>query len=183
MKTTSSSLRLLLAHYGRMSAAVFIMALAGCSSAPEKHGATAAVTSVTPPAQKNRHLTSAIVGQEIASRAQTHIGIPYRFGGASPNDGFDCSGFVQYVLKQQGLDVPRTSREQAAYSRNIPFMSAQPGDILFFETGTKKGVSHVGIYIGDNRFVHAPKTGSTVSYATLNAYWLPKLKKVGRLQK
>ena len=179
MNTTS--LRLLLAHYGRMGAAVFTILLAGCSSALEKH--TAAATSVTPPEQKTRHLTSAaIVGQEIASRAQTHIGIPYRYGGASPADGFDCSGLIKYVFNQEGLDVPRTSREQAAFSRNIPLISAQPGDILFFEMATKKGVSHAGIYVGNDRFIHAPKTGRTVSYASLNGYWLSRLSKVGRMQ-
>ena len=163
-----------------MIAAVFTIALAGCSSVPQKH--TTAITSVTLPAQETRHLTSTIVGQKIASRAQAHIGIPYRFGGAHPNDGFDCSGFIQYVFKQEGLDVPRTSREQAAYSRNIPLTSAQAGDILLFEMTTKKGVSHVGIYVGNDRFIHAPKTGRSVSYATLNSYWLSRLKKVGRLQ-
>ena len=163
-----------------MIAAVFTIALAGCSSAPEKH--TAATTSVTPPAQKTRHLTSAIVGQKIASLAQTYIGIPYRFGGASPSEGFDCSGLIHYVFKLLGINVPRTSREQAAYSRNIPLVSAQPGDILFFEMAAKKGVSHAGIYLGNGRFVHAPKTGRTVSIADLNTYWLSRLKKVGRLQ-
>ena len=167
----TSSLRLL---------TVFTIALASCSSSPEKH--TAAITTVNPPAHTTRHLTSAIVGQEIVSRAQAHIGTPYRFGGASPNEGFDCSGLVYYVFKQLGLDVPRTSREQAAYSRSIPLMSAQLGDILFFEIETKKGVSHVGIYAGNGRFIHAPKTGRTVSYAQLNTYWLSRLNKVGRLQ-
>ena len=113
---------------------------------------------------------------------QTHIGIPYRFGGASPDEGFDCSGLIQYVFRQEGLDVPRTSRKQADYSQNIPLMSAQPGDILFFEMATKKGVSHAGIYVGNDRFVHAPKTGRTVSYAKLSNYWLSRLNKVGRLQ-
>lgn len=172
MNTTS--LRIL------MVAAVFTIALAGCSSAPEKH--STAITSA-PPAQKTRHLTSAaIVGQKIASRAPTHIGIRYRYGGASPADGFDCSGLIQYVFRQEGLDVPRTSREQAACSRNIPLMTAQPGDILFFEMATKKGVSHAGIYVGNGQFIHAPKTGRTVSYANLNGYWLARLMKVGRMQ-
>ena len=181
MKTTSPLLRLPLTCSDRLGAVVFtfIIMLAGCSPAPVKQSDER--TAVTPGAANTQRSVSVPIGQQIVSRAETLLGTPYRFGGTSPSEGFDCSGLIYYTHHKQGIEVPRTSQQQADYSRDIALMSAQPGDILFFKMDGKK-VSHAVIYAGNNQFIHAPKDGGTVSYAELNdEYWRPRLFKVGRL--
>ena len=184
MKTNSPSLRLPLIRCGRLSALVFAftfaftIVLAGCSSAPAKQaGERVSVTPGAVNAQRSAHVP---IGQKIVSLAETLIGTPYRFGGTSPSEGFDCSGLIYYAYHKQGIEVPRTSQQQADYSRNISLTSAQPGDILFFRINGEK-ISHAGIYAGNKQFIHAPKGARTVSYARLNSYWRPRLLKVGRL--
>ena len=108
------------------------------------------------------------------------VGLPYRYGGADPSAGFDCSGLVYYTYSSYGLTVPRTSRAQLAASLEIPLAQAAAGDLLFFEDEVK--LSHVGIYLGDRRFVHAPKSGGAVSVASIDApYYQRHLVAVGRL--
>jgi cell wall-associated NlpC family hydrolase len=92
------------------------------------------------------------------------IGVPYRWGGATP-DGFDCSGLVYYTFRRAGVPVPRTSQEQYRAARPVPIESAAPGDLVFF--GRRGRISHVGIYLGDERFIHAPEAGRTVTIAHL----------------
>ena len=164
----------------RLNAVVFafVIVLAGCSPAPVKQ--SDGRTAVTPGVENTQRSVSVPIGQQIVSRAETLLGTPYRFGGTSPSEGFDCSGLIYYTHRKQGIEVPRTSQQQADYSRDIALMSAQPGDILFFKINGKK-VSHAGIYAGNNQFIHAPKGARTVSYAELNSYWRPRLFKVGRL--
>ena len=182
MKTTSPFLRLPLTCRGRLNAVVFaftfIIVLAGCSLAPVKQADER--TAVTPGTANTQRSVRVPIGQQIVSRAETLLGTPYRFGGTSPSEGFDCSGLIYYTHHKQGIKVPRTSQQQADYSRDVALMSAQPGDILFFKIDGKK-VSHAGIYAGNNQFIHAPKGAKTVSYAKLNSYWRPRLFKVGRL--
>jgi len=101
---------------------------------------------------------------EIVQVARSLLGTPYRYGGASPK-GFDCSGLVHYTFSQTGRRVPRTSREQYRQSRQVPLDAARPGDLVFFSAGKK--ISHVGIYIGDRRFIHAPDTGQQVKISSL----------------
>ena len=180
MKANSPSLRLPSIRCGRRSALVFAFTtvLAGCSSAPAKQaGERASVTPGAVNAQRSAHVP---IGQKIVSLAETLIGTPYRFGGTSPSEGFDCSGLIYYAYHKQGIEVPR--QQQADYSRNISLTSAQPGDILFFRINGEK-ISHAGIYAGNKQFIHAPKGARTVSYARLNSYWRPRLFKVGRLHK
>ncbi|MFQ5994270.1 MAG: C40 family peptidase [Acidiferrobacterales bacterium] len=98
------------------------------------------------------------------------VGAPYRYGGATPQ-GFDCSGLVHYSFGRAGVIVPRTTREQRRSSRRLSDARVRPGDLLFF-TQNGKRASHVGLYIGDNQFVHAPSTGKSVHVSRLdNAYW------------
>lgn len=102
-------------------------------------------------------------------------GVPYIFGGTKPQTGFDCSGFVQYSFQQLGLHIPRSSYEQYRASTPVYINRLQPGDLVFFRTRSIF-VSHVGIYIGDNRFVHAPGKGRPVSTDSLDsAYWRKRL--------
>jgi len=98
---------------------------------------------------------------EVATRM---IGAPYRYGASGPA-GFDCSGLVQYSYGLAGITLPRTSAEQFGMAIPIRLSDAQPGDLLFFRYDGS--VSHVGIYLGDLRFVHAPSSGKEVEVASL----------------
>ncbi|HTE13659.1 MAG TPA: C40 family peptidase [Burkholderiales bacterium] len=104
--------------------------------------------------------------------AMGFMGIPYRWGGSTPETGFDCSGFVQYVFRQAvGLVLPRSSFEQIRQGASVARDDLQPGDLVFFNT-MRATASHVGIYIGENRFIHAPSRGKTVEIAEFtNSYW------------
>lgn len=98
------------------------------------------------------------------------VGTPYRYGGSTPR-GFDCSGLVHYSYARAGIRVPRTTRQQRENSHRVSWKQTGPGDLLFFNQNSKPS-SHVGLYIGDNRFVHAPSSGKTVHISTLtNGYW------------
>lgn len=97
-------------------------------------------------------------------------GKPYRYGGSTPR-GFDCSGLVYYSYQQAGMQVPRSTRGQRKNSTPIPRNQIRRGDLLFFDQEGRR-YSHVALYIGNNRFIHAPSTGKRVSIATLqNPYW------------
>jgi cell wall-associated NlpC family hydrolase len=107
----------------------------------------------------------------VLMRALSLVGTPYRYGGDTPEGGFDCSGLVNYVYRDMlDLRLPRTSRQLAAWQgpRIAPERLA-PADLVFF--GSDGEVSHVGIYVGEGRFVHAPKTGGTVRLDRLDGSW------------
>jgi cell wall-associated NlpC family hydrolase len=100
------------------------------------------------------------------------VGIRYRRGGTSEETGFDCSGFVGYVFREKlGLALPRTSREISKVGEEIPKSELEPGDLVFFKT-MRHAFSHVGIYLGNNQFVHAPRTGQAVRVEDMRqSYW------------
>ncbi|HEX5047010.1 MAG TPA: C40 family peptidase [Gammaproteobacteria bacterium] len=105
----------------------------------------------------------------VLPTAERYLGVPYRWGGTSPRTGFDCSGFVQYVFAKHGTRLPRTSREMASSGRRVrPQWSAlKPGDlVLFAEPG--KRISHVAIYAGSRRIIHASSSGRRVRYDALD---------------
>jgi cell wall-associated NlpC family hydrolase len=111
----------------------------------------------------------------LVSVALGQRGAPYVFGGNNPRTGFDCSGLVQYSHEQLGLRIPRNSYEQYRLSTPVYLNQLQPGDLVFFRT-RNIFVSHVGIYLGDNRFVHAPGEGRAVSIDSLDShYWRNRL--------
>ena len=95
---------------------------------------------------------------QILETAKKHIGAPYVYGGSSPS-GFDCSGFVMYVFSQHGITLPRTSYEQATVGTYVSRENLQPGDIVCFGTSS---IGHVGIYVGDGKYIHSPRSGYTV---------------------
>ena len=98
------------------------------------------------------------------------VGKPYRYGGNSPS-GFDCSGLVQYSYDRAGVSVPRTTRSQLKAGTPVAAHSLREGDLVFFDQEGRK-YSHVGIYIGDGRFVHAPSSGKKVRIDRLDKrYW------------
>ncbi|MGZ4395147.1 MAG: C40 family peptidase, partial [Gaiellaceae bacterium] len=101
--------------------------------------------------------------------ALAYHGIPYLWGGATPA-GFDCSGLVSYVYAQLGVSLPHYTVSQWNATVPIPTTDLQPGDLVFFD-----GLSHVGIYIGADQFIHAPHTGTVVQIATLTGYWATHL--------
>jgi len=103
----------------------------------------------------------------IVALTKLQLGTPYRRGAEAPDRGFDCSGLVKYVMARFGVELPRTSHEQALAGKRLErdIASLKPGDLLTFGKG--KRVSHIGIYIGHGQFVHAPKPGAKVQVATL----------------
>jgi cell wall-associated NlpC family hydrolase len=122
--------------------------------------------------------------QSVLRRAMTLLGTPYRWGGTSPDAGFDCSGLVGYVFRTAlGIELPRVSREMAsqASSELIRDRSAlAAGDLVFF--GRRGRVDHVGIYVGEGRFLHAPSTGKDVRTDTLlTGYWSDKFMQARRV--
>ncbi|TGE33311.1 NlpC/P60 family protein [Desulfosporosinus sp. Sb-LF] len=109
--------------------------------------------------------------QEIISTAKTYLGVKYVWGGTTPA-GFDCSGFVQYVFKDQGIILPRVSKDQATVGTAIRYKDLQPGDLMFFSMNENGVVSHVGIYIGGGTFIGAENAG--VRVVTLDQYWISR---------
>ncbi|MFZ2309416.1 MAG: C40 family peptidase [Rhodoferax sp.] len=109
---------------------------------------------------------------ELVLNAMTFLGVPYKRGGTSAETGFDCSGFVRAIYEQTaGLVLPRKASEQAATSQKIDRSDLQPGDLVFFNT-MRRAFSHVGIYIGDGKFIHSPKPGAEVRVESLSlSYW------------
>ncbi|KFN44828.1 C40 family peptidase [Arenimonas oryziterrae] len=115
----------------------------------------------------------AAVSNDVLMRAIGLVGIPYRYGGTSPQGGFDCSGLVGFVFKDAaGLSLPRSTRELIDIDApKIDRDDLQPGDLVFFNPRGGR-VSHIGIYVGEGRFVHAPATGGTVRLDSLEStYW------------
>ena len=102
--------------------------------------------------------------------AKEQIGVSYRYGGVSPNEGFDCSGFVSYVYKKGArVKLPRTSRAQSSYGRLIQKSELMSGDLLFFDTSHKGHINHSGIYIGGGKFIHASSgKAHAVTISSLN---------------
>jgi murein DD-endopeptidase len=147
----------------RGSVAVFLgLLVAGCASNP--------TAPVTDPGSAER----------AAGVARKMVGKPYRYGGTTPA-GFDCSGLVQYSYKQAGVSLPRATDEQLRLSQPLRGAHLRRGDLLFFDQEGKKK-SHVGIYLGDGQFVHAPSSGKTVRTDRLDApYWKKHLSEARRI--
>ena len=109
---------------------------------------------------------------ELVVNAMGFLGVPYKRGGNTAETGFDCSGFVKAIYEQSiGLILPRRAEQQAAATQNIDRNDLQPGDLVFFNT-LKRAFSHVGIYVGDGKFIHSPKPGAEVRVESMRvAYW------------
>lgn len=117
------------------------------------------------------------LSDNVVKRATGLTGIPYRFGGTTTK-GFDCSGFVQYVYKKSGKSVARDTLGQYAQSKKVS--QPKPGDLVFFQNTYRKGISHVGIYVGNNKFVHAGGKSSQITSLN-NSYWKSKFHSFKRL--
>ncbi|WP_028393477.1 C40 family peptidase [Bacillus cihuensis] len=113
--------------------------------------------------------------KDLLNIAKSHIGVPYLTGGTTPK-GFDCSGFLVYVFNKIGVSVPRTAAEQATVGKSVDKSALQPGDLVFFKNTVsgKSGVTHSGIYTGDNSFISATSSKGIAIVSLDNTYWAPK---------
>jgi NlpC/P60 family len=156
---------------------VLTVLLAACSSPPQQHARMGAAgrgdSGDAYRTGPSLDFVDHSVGQEeVSIQAMSLVGIPYRWGGNTPDSGFDCSGLVRYVLaRSASVDLPRTTAEMSLRGQSIEPDEIAPGDLIFFNT-TGRAHSHVGIYVGKMRFVNAPSSGGTVriDYVT-NPYW------------
>lgn len=161
-----------------LALASLCLLLSSCATSPNKRNNTETA---------NRDVSHSSVykvgddkGLAIAEIAESMVGVNYRYGGHDPDKGFDCSGLVFYSHTQVGEQVPRVSYAQLAASDKIDTDDLQPGDLLFYRINGKP--SHVGIYIGNGQFVHAPSSGKKVRISSIdNVYFKPRLIRAGRL--
>jgi len=159
------------AHLSRAIVALALVGFSGCASVSPK------TDSATDGAKQQM---AGDPGAIAARFALGLVGIPYRYGGNTPK-GFDCSGLVQYTYALAGIQLPRSVDEQLARTRAISRTRIRPGDLLVFHLNSKPN-SHIGLYIGNGSFVHAPSTGKLVSTASLsNPYWRRRLAGARRL--
>jgi len=142
--------------------------LAACASEP-----------AYPPRTQATRTAPALPQNPAARLAASLVGTPYRYGGSTPR-GFDCSGLVYYTYRKTGVRIPRSTRSQYRHAVHIPRRDLQPGDLVFFKTDRHE-VSHVGIYAGNDYFIHAPSRGKQVSFASLDdGYWRTHFVAAGR---
>lgn len=122
---------------------------------------------------------------ELIGSAMGLLGVAYRYGGTSVSTGFDCSGFMQHIFRRaMGINLPRTSAEQAQMGFPVSRNELQPGDMVFFRTLGGSRISHVGLYIGNDRFIHAPRTGKNIEITSLShKYWSGKYAFARRVRK
>ncbi|QCP49423.1 peptidoglycan endopeptidase [Trinickia violacea] len=173
---------------------LIVLLLAACSSAPQQYSrssgsagsAGGAYRTEPPPGFPTAGLPNfvdhSIGREEISIQAMGLVGVPYRWGGNTPDAGFDCSGLVRYVvLRAASVNLPRTTADMSSRGESIEPDEIAPGDLIFFNT-TGRPHSHVGIYVGKLRFVNAPSTGGTVrlDYLT-NAYWAKRFDGIRRV--
>lgn len=131
---------------------------------------------------KYRSNESASNKQAIVKVAKKMLGVKYRYGGTSPGRGFDCSGLVQYSHKAAGISLPRTTGQQYKAAKWIARKYLQAGDLVFFKTTSSRAVSHVGIYLGNNKFIHAPSSGKRVKISSMKEkYWRKRYSGGGRV--
>lgn len=165
-----------------------------------KHNTIAALlllTASSAMAQETAEIAPAPVLDEAASTIETRhragvsdmlnyafnlIGVNYKYGGSQPSTGFDCSGYVSHVFRQMaGLSLPHNALAMSRLGKKISPDELKPGDLVFFNT-LKRSFSHVGIYVGNNRFVHAPSSGGGVEVVSMqDKYWVQRFNGARRL--
>lgn len=146
--------------------------------------AAAGVVIMDDPVNELRRAVPPAAADDMAMTALTLMGTPYHYGGISPEQGFDCSGLVQYIYRDiSTVTLPRTAVEMSRLAgRDVTTRELTVGDLLFFRLGGSRQINHVAVYIGKDRFVHAPRTGSVVRIDTLdNRYWMRYFDRARRL--
>jgi cell wall-associated NlpC family hydrolase len=142
---------------------IFSIWLAGCAApAPKSEGTASYARAPITPAERSEALLQAVLA----------LGTEYHYGGDSPQTGYDCSGLVAHVFEQAwGIHLPHSAQAQSKAGTPVSLAELRPGDLVFYDT-QHRPYSHVGIYVGDGRFVHAPKTGARVRVDSLHSrYW------------
>jgi len=189
-------------HAGKILLAASTLALAGCATNPQQQAENSShliirdsYLSKTKSDPLGAYLASSDFNRVRSSNAYSEprapslvstalevLGVKYKFGGESPNTGFDCSGLVSYAVeKSLGLKLPRQSSEMARQGISVKRSELKRGDLVFFNTRGAR-FSHVGIYLGNHKFVHAPRTGSVVRIEDMNiAYWKKRYNGARRL--
>lgn len=154
---------------------VMITMTTACGTGPTPRESALLDPEAGPSAVSDTHL----IRSEVVLAALGHLDAPYRYGGLDAR-GLDCSALVQRAYRQAGLThVPRTTREQARVATRVPRGQIQPGDVLFFAAHGNR-IDHVGVFIGDGRFIHAPNARGQVRIEPLaSSYWEPRLRKAG----
>jgi len=157
---------------------ILIGLLSGCGSLPRAPESTPSRSNHLP----DFSLSTSAGLEDISIHAISLIGTPYTWGGNTPQGGFDCSGLVVYVISQtRQQKLPRTSNELGKIGHSLQKQAPAPGDLVFFNT-LNDPYSHVGIYVGQGRFVHAPKTGGTVRLDSIeSSYWGPRYTEARRV--
>lgn len=123
---------------------------------------------------KYRHFSGGdAFGNQLVHSAYQYLGIPYVFGGNTPAEGFDCSGFTKYVFSHNGINLPRLADEQYEVGQRVRRSELMPGDLVFFTT-YEPGVSHTGIYVGNNNFISATSSGGIRVDSLDSGYWSPR---------
>ena len=158
-------LNMFLLRVSRLLMLAYVIALAGCT--------TALTSQQTESFAAFQRQSYSAIRADLVHYMWSALGAPYAWGGADPS-GFDCSGLVYYVYGKAGFQVPRTAEEQLAMSTALDVQQLKPSDLVFFDTGFWQ--THVGLYLGNGEFIHAPGNGETVTISSLkNAYWREKL--------
>ena len=159
--------------------AIMLSTASAHGAEPEPPGALITITESTdslassiPPEAASFLARAAAGATSLADSALAFLGVGYRFGGNSPDRGFDCSGLVRRVFQEAlGMNLPRTAHEMSQMGSNVRVEDLKPGDLVFFNT-MRRAFSHVGIYLGDNKFVHAPSSGGVVRVEDMRIpYW------------
>ena len=154
-----------------------ILPLASCGIFSGKHHPKTKTHTTARTIQPVRisHIDRTQGSQELMLHSMGLVGTPYRWGGSSTATGFDCSGMIQFVYKNAlGVSLPRTARDMAAASRKIPDNQLKAGDLVFFNTGGSSQYSHVGLYIGNGEFIHAPSSGKIIKTEKLSSPYYAK---------
>lgn len=158
-----------ISHQIKISAILVIVAfslvLSGCGSSPKYSRSKASASK-----------------QAVITTAKKMLGVKYRYGGTNPSRGFDCSGLVQYSHRAAGIHLPRTTGQQFKAVKRISKRYLTAGDLVFFKTAVSRAVSHVGIYLGNSKFIHAPSSGKRVKISSMKEkYWRKRFTGAGRI--
>ena len=178
-KTCASLYNILMINLKKISFTVAFGLLLGAANValafdiPFFSPSTEEATSTPSAPQESEPSTSwTSTAQQVILHALSQTGVKYKYGGISPETGFDCSGFVRYVFQEAAnLTLPHGANAMSQIGQKVTEKELQPGDLVFFNT-MKSVYSHVGIYVGNNRFIHAPSSGSSISVSDMNdSYW------------
>lgn len=168
--------------------AIFAVISSGCAANPSTNTkSNTALERKLPSPQINSHGIDESSwpdrAREVLVNALSLSGIRYQYGGTSPESGFDCSGFVRYVYQQaSNLSLPHSAHAISQIGKTIPKSELQPGDLVFFNT-LKSTFSHVGIYLGNNRFIHSPSSGGGVRVEDMQqGYWQKRFNGAQRIE-